>query len=69
MQVNSDGVLGTDWLCTCCGVRVSHFIHFLFLFFFFKVGSMPSMEPSVGLELTTLRSRPELISAIRLLTN
>ena len=31
-------------------------------FFFFKVGSSPIVEPNTGLELTTLRSRPELTS-------
>lgn len=31
-----------------------------FSFFFFYVGSMPNMEPNVGLELTTPRSRTEL---------
>ena len=39
------------------------------LIFFFKVGFMPSMEPNVGLELMTLRSRPELRSRVRCLTN
>ena len=29
-------------------------------FSFFKVGSMPSVEPNSGLELTSLRWRPEL---------
>jgi len=32
--------------------------------YIFKVGSMPSMEPNVGLELTTLRSRLELRSRV-----
>ena len=36
---------------------------------FFKVGSTPSTEPNMGLELTTLRSRPELRSRVSCLTD
>ena len=36
--------------------------------FFKKVGSMPSIEPNRGLELTTLRLRYELRSRVRSLT-
>ena len=35
----------------------------------FKVGFMPNAEPNVGLEVTALRSRPELRSTVRCLTN
>ena len=38
-------------------------------FLFFYVGPTPSMEPSAGLELPTLRSRPELKSRVRHVTN
>ena len=31
----------------------------------FQAGFMPSAEPNVGLELVTLRSRPELRSRVR----
>ena len=37
----------------------------LYLCLFFKIGFTPSTEPNVGLELTTLRSRPEPISRFR----
>lgn len=33
------------------------------LFFFFNVGSIPSVELNAGLELTTMRLRPELRSS------
>ena len=36
---------------------------------FLYVASMPSMDPNAGLELTTLRSWPELRSRVRCLTN
>ena len=39
-----------------------------FYFIFFKVGSIPSEEPNTGLELTTLRSRPEFSSRVGNLT-
>ena len=59
------------------GSRNQHVCHngplesfFPFFFFFFpKVGSTPSVEPNTGLELTTLRSRPELRSRVRPLTD
>ena len=35
---------------------------------FFKAGSTPSLEPEVELELTALRSRPEVRSRVRHLT-
>lgn len=64
---------GWDWnkrVCfpfTClCLMRMS-FTFFLFSFvrsfiFIFKVGSLPIMGPNAGLDLRTVRSRPELIS-------
>ena len=36
---------------------------------FLKVGSMPSMEPNVELEIMTLSSRPEPKSSMRCLTD
>ena len=38
-------------------------------FFFSKVDSVPRVEPSVGIELKTLKPRPELRSRVRCLTN
>ena len=40
-----------------------------FIIIFFKVGSIPCMEPNAGTELMKLRSRPELRSRVALLTN
>lgn len=40
-----------------------------FLRISFQVGSMPSIEPNVGLEVMTLRSRPKLRSRVGGLTN
>ena len=37
----------------------------LFPFFLFLVGFAPSLESNVGLEVTTLRARPELRSGVR----
>jgi len=39
------------------------------IWFFLKVDSMPSVDPNTGLELMTLRSRPELRSRVGCLTN
>lgn len=36
---------------------------------FFKVGSLPSMEPNAELELMTLKLRPEMRSRVGCLTN
>ena len=37
--------------------------------YIFLVGATPSMEPNVGLKLTTLKSRPELRSRVKCLTD
>ena len=45
---------------------------YIYIFFFFQVGFMPSTEPNTRLDLTNLiikQSRPELRSRIRCLTN
>uniref|UniRef100_A0A8C8Y7N0 Major facilitator superfamily (MFS) profile domain-containing protein n=1 Tax=Panthera leo TaxID=9689 RepID=A0A8C8Y7N0_PANLE len=47
----------------------SKHVSFFFLFLFLSVGSMPSVQPKEGFELTTLRTRPELRSRVRHLTN
>ena len=50
-----------DYKLSCCECQA-------FLLFFY-VGPTPSMEPNTGLKLVTSRSRPELRSRVRCLTD